>query len=92
MILARVVGTIVATRKDPRLDGKKLLIIKPITPEGKDEGNYLIAVDSVGAGFRETVIAVTGSSARMADGCKDRPVDTAIIGIVDTTSLDKKSK
>jgi ethanolamine utilization protein EutN len=92
MILARVVGTIVATRKDPRLDGKKLLIIKPITPEGKDEGSYLIAVDSVGAGFRETVIAVTGSSARMADGCKDRPVDTAIIGIVDTISLDKKSK
>ncbi len=92
MILARVVGTIVATRKDPRLEGKKLLIIKPITPEGKDEGNYLIAVDSVGAGFRETVIAVTGSSARMADGCKDRPVDTAIIGIVDTISLDKKSK
>ena len=92
MILARVVGTIVATRKDPRLEGKKLLIIKPITPEGKDEGSYLIAVDSVCAGFRETVIAVTGSSARMADGCKDRPVDTAIIGIVDTISLDKKSK
>ena len=92
MILARVVGTIVATRKDPRLEGKKLLIIKPITAEGKDEGSYLIAVDSVGAGFRETVIAVTGRSARMADGCKDRPVDTAIIGIVDTISLDKKSK
>lgn len=89
MILARVVGTIVATRKDPRLDGMKLLIIKPVTPEGKDEGSYLIAVDAVGAGFRETVIAVTGSSARMAEGCKDRPVDTAIIGIVDTISLDK---
>lgn len=89
MILARVVGTIVATRKDPRLDGKKLLIIKPVTPEGKDESSYLIAVDAVGAGFRETVIAVTGSSARMAEGCKDRPVDTAIIGIVDTISLDK---
>ncbi|MBZ2178168.1 MAG: EutN/CcmL family microcompartment protein [Acidobacteriota bacterium] len=89
MILARVVGTIVATRKDPRLDGKKLLILKPVSPEGKDEASYLIAVDAVGAGFRETVIAVTGSSARMADGCKDRPVDTAIIGIVDTVSLDK---
>ena len=89
MILARVVGTIVATRKDPRLEGKKLLILKPVSPEGKDEASYLIAVDAVGAGFRETVIAVTGSSARMADGCKDRPVDTAIIGIVDTISLDK---
>jgi len=88
MILARVVGTIVATRKDPRLEGKKLLILKPITPDGKDEGNYVIAVDTVSAGFRETVIAVSGSSARMAEGCKDQPVDLAIVGIVDTISLD----
>lgn len=90
MILARVVGTVVATRKDPRLEGKKLLIVKPVSPEGKDEAGYLIAVDTVSAGFRETVILVTGSSARMADGCKDQPVDTAIVGIVDTISLDKK--
>lgn len=88
MILARVVGTVVATRKDPRLEGKKLLIVKPVSPEGKDEGNYLIAVDTVSAGYRETVILVSGSSARMADGCKDTPVDTSIIGIVDTVSLD----
>lgn len=88
MILARVVGTVVATRKDPRLEGKKLLIVKPISPEGKDEGNYLIAVDTVSAGYRETVILVSGSSARMADGCKDTPVDTSIIGIVDSVSLD----
>ncbi len=88
MILARVVGTVVATRKDPRLEGKKLLIVKPVSPEGKDEGNYLIAVDTVSAGYRETVILVSGSSARMAEGCKDTPVDTSIIGIVDTVSLD----
>jgi ethanolamine utilization protein EutN len=89
MILARVVGTIVATRKDPRLEGKKLLIIKPVTPDGKDEAGYLVAIDTVSAGFRETVIIVTGSSARMAEGCKDQPVDAAIVGIVDTVSLDK---
>ena len=88
MILARVVGTVVATRKDPRLEGKKLLIVKPVTPEGKDEAGYVIAVDTVSAGFRETVICVSGSSARMAEGCKDNPVDTAIIGIVDSVSLD----
>jgi len=88
MILARVVGTVVATRKDPRLEGKKLLIIKPISPDGKDEAGYVVSVDSVGAGFRETVIAVAGSSARMADGCKDVPVDNAIIGIVDDVQLD----
>ena len=92
MILARVVGSIVATRKDPRLEGRKLLIIKPVSPEGKDEAGYLIAVDTVSAGYRETVIAVSGSSARMAEGCKDRPVDTAIIGIVDTVSLDSGGK
>lgn len=90
MILARVVGSVVATRKDPRLEGKKLLVIKPVSPDGKDEAGYLVAVDTVSAGFRETVLAVTGSSARMAEGCKDNPVDTAIIGIVDTVSMDEQ--
>ena len=92
MILARVVGNVVATRKDPRLEGKKLLLIKPVSPDGKEESNYVIAVDSVGAGARELVIAVSGSSARMAEGCKDNPVDTAIIGIVDSVSLDEAHK
>ena len=88
MILARVVGSVVATRKDPRLEGKKLLILKPIGPDGKDEAGYVVSVDTVSAGFRETVIAVSGSSARMAEGCKDTPVDSSIIGIVDSLSLD----
>jgi ethanolamine utilization protein EutN len=92
MILARVVGTVVATRKDPRLEGKKLLVIKPVTPEGKDEAGYIVAVDAVGAGFRETVLSVSGSSARMAEGCKDRPVDNAIVGIVDSVDMDAGSK
>jgi microcompartment protein CcmK/EutM len=88
MILARVVGSVVATRKDPRLEGKKLLILKPIGPDGKDEAGYVVSVDTVGAGFKERVIAVSGSSARMAEGCKDTPVDSTIIGIVDTVHLD----
>ena len=88
MILARVVGSVVATRKDPRLEGKKLLILKPIGPDGKDEPGYVVSVDTVSAGFRETVLAVSGSSARMAEGCKDTPVDSTIIGIVDTISMD----
>lgn len=87
MILARVVGTVVATRKDPRLEGYKLLILKPVAPDGKEEAGYVIAVDTVSAGARELVIAVSGSSARMAEGCKDKPVDTAIVGIVDTVTL-----
>lgn len=88
MILARVVGTVVATRKDPRLEGFKLLVVKPVSPEGKDEAGYVVAVDTVSAGAGERVITVSGSSARMADGCKDRPVDTAIVGIVDEVHLD----
>ncbi|MGA2135727.1 MAG: EutN/CcmL family microcompartment protein [Bryobacteraceae bacterium] len=88
MILARVVGTVVATRKDPRLEGKKLLIVKPVSPEGHDESGYVVAVDTVSAGFKERVLVVSGSSARMADGCKDLPVDTAIVGIVDDVRLD----
>ena len=87
MILARVVGTVVATRKDPRLEGKKLLIIKPVSPEGNDEAGYVVAVDTVSAGYKEKVLAVSGSSARMAEGCKDTPVDNAIIGIVDDMNL-----
>jgi microcompartment protein CcmK/EutM len=88
MILARVVGTVVATRKDPRLEGKKLLILKPVSPDGQDENGYVVSVDTVGSGVGERVIAVSGSSARMAEGCKDIPVDNAIIGIVDEVHLD----
>ena len=98
MQLAKVIGTVVATRKDPRLEGKKLLIVAPLTPEEVESGkaaksggktNYIVAVDTVQAGFGETVIIVAGSSARMAATCKDQPVDTAIVGIVDTVSLGK---
>ena len=79
MILAKVVGTVVATRKDPRLVSSKLLIARPMDPKGKPEGNYLVAIDTVDAGFGETVLIVSGSSARMAAGLKDCPVDAAIV-------------
>jgi len=92
MLLARVIGTVVATRKDPRLEGKKLLILRLVSPEGKDESGYLVSVDTVSAGNREVVIVVQGSSARMAEGCKDIPVDSSIVGIVDTISLDEAGK
>jgi ethanolamine utilization protein EutN len=88
MTLGRVVGTVVATRKDPRLEGKKLLIVRQVSPEGKDEAGYVVSVDTVGAGFSEKVLLVSGSSARMAAGCKDTPVDNAIVGIIDTVHLD----
>ena len=70
MQLARVVGTVVATRKDPRLEGKKLLVVKMMSPEGKEDGGYLVAVDTVDAGAGEQVLIVTGGSARMAEEMK----------------------
>jgi ethanolamine utilization protein EutN len=88
MILAKVVGTVVATRKDERLVSSKLLVARPVDLSGKgDGGSYLVAVDTVDAGFGETVLIVSGSSARMASGLKDCPVDAAIVGIVDTVEV-----
>ncbi|HEY7790989.1 MAG TPA: EutN/CcmL family microcompartment protein [Vicinamibacterales bacterium] len=87
MILAKVLGTVVATRKDARLVSNKLLIARPIDPHGKLDGNYLVAVDTVDAGSGETVLIVSGSSARMASGLKDCPVDAAIVGIVDAIEI-----
>jgi microcompartment protein CcmK/EutM len=87
MIIGRIVGTVVATRKDPRLEGKKLLLVRPMTLEGEEESNYVVAIDTVGAGFRERVLVVSGSSARLAEGLKDRPVDAAIVGIIDTVEV-----
>jgi microcompartment protein CcmK/EutM len=87
MILARVVGTVVATRKDERLLGSKLLVVRTIDPHGKDEAGYAVAVDTVDAGLRDRVLIVTGSSARMASGLKDCPVDAAIVGVVDTVEV-----
>jgi microcompartment protein CcmK/EutM len=87
MLLAKIVGTVVATRKDPRLVSNKLLIVRAMDPRGKGDGAYLVAVDTVDAGVGETVLVVSGSSARMASGLKDCPVDAAIVGIVDAVEI-----
>ena len=87
MQMARVIGDVVATRKDANLDGTPLLLVQPIGADGKDVGRPLVAVDSVGAGVGETVLIVSGSSARMASGMKDMPVDAAVVGIVDTVDV-----
>jgi ethanolamine utilization protein EutN len=87
MLLARIVGTVVATRKDPRLVSYKLLLARAVSPDGALEGGHVVAVDTVDAGVGETVLIVSGSSARMATGLKDVPVDAAVVGIVDTVDL-----
>ena len=87
MIIGRILGTVVSTQKDERLRGKKLLIVKPVNLDGTDQSGYVVAVDTVGAGFHEKVIVVSGSSARMAEGNKDCPVDSAIVGVVDNIDV-----
>jgi len=82
--LGKVVGTVVSTVKDPKLQGSKLLIVNLMQPDGTLGKSHVVAVDTVGAGVEEVVIIVRGSSARQAKGMETVPTDTSIIGIVDT--------
>ena len=89
MILARVVGEVVATQKRPQFEGAKLLILQPETPVGGKPGPAILAIDSVGAGRGELVIAVLeGRAAGEALGKKLAPVDAAIVGIVDQLEIE----
>ena len=93
MFLARVEGSVVATKKDPSMSGRKLLLLRPQLVDDKDPTkfrpgvNTIVAVDSVGAGIGELVMFCQGSSARLAPNLKDAPVDAVIIGIVDTVDV-----
>jgi microcompartment protein CcmK/EutM len=84
MTLGRVVGTVVATRKDERLTGFKLQIVETVDLDLKATGSFTVAVDAVGAGPGEIVLTSAGSSARLTQLTKDRPVDAVIVGIVDS--------
>ncbi|HEY8148519.1 MAG TPA: EutN/CcmL family microcompartment protein [Vicinamibacteria bacterium] len=87
MFLARVVGTVVATRKDPLLVGTKLLVLQPIKNDGTPSGKTLVAVDSVGAGVTEQVFYVRGREASVPFLPDEVPTDAAVVGIVDHWSL-----
>jgi microcompartment protein CcmK/EutM len=88
MILGRIAGTVVATRKDDRLGGFKLLVVETIGLDLKPTGAFTIAVDVVGAGDGEVVLVASGSSARLTVATKDKPVDAVILAIVDTVETD----
>ncbi len=81
MIIGKVVGSIIATRKNERLIGQKLLVIRPL--ENMEKTGEFVAIDNVGAGIGETVLVATGSAARVGCDLADAPVDAAIVGIVD---------
>ncbi|MBI4551748.1 MAG: EutN/CcmL family microcompartment protein [Candidatus Latescibacteria bacterium] len=88
MDLGRVTGTVVATQKNERLAGYKLLIVSLLTLEGKPTGAHVVALDTIGAGVGETVIVVRGSSARQAEGMGGVPVDASIIAIIDSIEVE----
>lgn len=89
MKVAKVIGTIWATRKDEKLSGFKLLIVQPLNIiDGEKAGVPIIAADIIGAGVGETVIIVGGSSARSAAGDMSTPVDATVVGIVDDREID----
>ncbi len=95
MILARVEGSVVATKKNTKMTGSKFLLVRPLVidsptaKEWKPGTSTLVAVDSLGAGEGEIILVVQGSSARLAADNKDSPVDAVVIGIVDTVDLAK---
>jgi microcompartment protein CcmK/EutM len=81
--VAKVIGTVVASRKDPKLEGLKLLLLQQADLSGAPKGGLVVAVDSVGAGLGELVLYASGSSARQTEVTQNRPVDTVIMAIVD---------
>jgi len=87
MYLGRVIGTVVSTSKNEQLIGMKLLIVEKLTERLEREGTSELAVDSVGAGTGEIVIVCKGSSARYTFANGTAPIDTAIVGIVDTVEV-----
>jgi ethanolamine utilization protein EutN len=91
MLLGKVVGTVISTQKDQGLEGYKLLIVQTVeVPSMNISASYVVAADAIGAGMDEIVIVVSGSSARMAAQTKNKPVDAAIIAIVDSLEMDGK--
>lgn len=93
MFLARVIGHVVATKKDAAMNGRKLLLLRPLVVDESDPArlrpgsNTVVAVDALGAGRDEIVLFCQGSSARAADGMKTLPIDAAVIGIVDSVDV-----
>jgi microcompartment protein CcmK/EutM len=88
MQLAEVIGTVVATRKEESLRGVKLLVLKAVDVDRQPVGNYVVAVDAVGAGTGEIVLYAAGSSSRMTTLTQDKPVDAVVMAIVDSLEID----
>jgi microcompartment protein CcmK/EutM len=88
MLLGKVVGTLVATRKEPSLEGIKFLVLRQLDIDASETRGYRVAADAVGAGLGEVVLYATGSSARMTRVTDQRPCDGVIMAIVDQLEVD----
>ncbi len=88
MLLGRVIGTVVASRKEPSMDGLKFLLVRQIDVAGKDTSSYAVAVDAVGAGLGEIVMFASGSSARQTEATDKRPCDAVVMAIVDAWDIE----
>jgi microcompartment protein CcmK/EutM len=84
MLLGRVAGTLVSTRKDPSIEGIKLLLVRTLDTDGVETGQSVVAMDAVGAGVDEVVLLAQGSSARQTEVTRDKPCDAVVMAIVDT--------
>ena len=87
MLLGRVAGTVVSSRKEPLIEGWKLLLVRQLDADNHDAGGYVVAADAVGAGGGEVVLYASGSSARQTEITRDRPCDAVIMAIVDTWEI-----
>ena len=87
MVLGKVIGTLVASRKEPTLEGLKLLVVRACDVDGNPTGGIAVAVDAVGAGIGEVVLYASGSSARQTQVTQNRPVDATIMAIVDEITV-----
>lgn len=92
MLLGKVIGTVWSTKKDENLTGCKFLIVRELNLDYSEKNNFVIAVDSVGAGIGEVVLVATGSSARQTAITKNRPIDAVIMAIVDKLDIDQLKK
>jgi len=92
MTLGKVVGTVVATLKEPTLDGLKFMLVCAVDGDGKETGAPLVAADAVGVGPGEYVLVASGSSARQTQATTNRPVDAVIMAIVDTWEIGRETK
>ena len=92
MVLGRVAGTLVASRKEPSMEGLKLLVVRHLDVEDEDTGSFVVAADAVGAGVGEVVLVATGSSARQTEATRDRPCDAVVMAIVDTFEVGGEEK